>query len=46
MGDRNGYTTYLLSDMSNENVHITDDPLHEATLPSWIGLRIRHGHWR
>lgn len=35
-----------LSNMSNENVTITDDPTFEATLPSWYGLRIRYGHWR
>ena len=46
MGDRNGYTTYLLSDMSNENVHITTDPDFEKELPSWVGLRLRIGNWR
>lgn len=34
----------LLSDQSNENVTITDNISLEV--PSWVGLRIRHGHWR
>jgi len=38
-----GAVTYLLSDMSNENVHITTDPNLERTLPSWVGLRLRVG---
>lgn len=46
MGDRNGHTTYLLSDMRNENVHITTDPDFEKKLPSWVGLRLRIGNWR
>lgn len=46
MGDQNGHTTYLLSDMSNENVHITTDPNFEKELPSWVGLRLRIGNWR
>lgn len=37
---------FHLSDMSNENIWITWDPLFDTTLPKWVGLRIRCGHWR
>lgn len=37
---------FHLSDMSNENIWITWDPTFDATVPKWIGLRIRWGHWR
>lgn len=37
---------FHLSDMCNENVWITWDPTFEAGLPTWVGLRIRWGHWR
>lgn len=37
---------YHLSDMSNENIWITWDPKFDATVPPWVGLRIRWGHWR
>ncbi|NDC24760.1 MAG: hypothetical protein EBZ49_11640 [Proteobacteria bacterium] len=38
-----GAVTYLLSDMCNENVHITTDSNLERTAPSWVGLRLRVG---
>lgn len=37
---------FHLSDMSNENIWITWDPSFDATVPKWVGLRIRCGHWR
>lgn len=37
---------FHLSDMSNENIWITWDPNFDATLPPWVGLRLRWGHWQ
>lgn len=39
-------SVFHLSDMSNENIWITWDPAFDSTLPGWVGLRIRWGHWR
>ena len=41
-----GEVMFHLSDMCNENIWITCDPGFDATLPRWVGLRLRWGHWK
>lgn len=41
-----GAPAFHLSDMSNENIWITWNPSFDATVPKWVGLRVRWGHWR